>query len=496
MQILFLDPVKQYPTNKRVYEWQDAAARSHAAKFAHRRLKKSLKICTRQTSPSSRDLLADELSPPALYPTFGAFRSEVMSLLPNNACRGDSQALDFFVEVTMPGIDVANEVFDSLGVFHFMLPNLVGHLLPQQLQNARYVPYECEMLINKQITPVSYHAIMALIHLTGSLHRQPDVKASPLMLEHRGKAMNKLRALLDQGEVSVSEALILAIISLATVDGVLGNFGSYRTHLSALQLLERQRGYLKLSPHRRVGDIVALYSDTFNALETGKSAFERRRYKATHSIRTLPTQTPKGFVNLLQQTTISDDTVSVIITICNLGLATPCVTLSHSQKMSLANRRGTVRKYRNYLDSVPIFFIPDSPTTSPDIFFEKMLVLALSLFAWCGFSTIRSPQFAMYKAMIKQLTNRLVVFQPETAIKQRCAAWMWLMVIDAWRVGGSSNGVVLLQGVDMLWQFNDRFPEYRSWTKVQALTRLFLWTGDMETFWSQKWEALSARNLE
>lgn len=67
---------------------------------------------------------------------------------------------------------------------------------------------------------------MALIHLTGSLHRQPEVKDNPLMLEHRGKAMSRLRVLLGRSEVDVSEALIIAIVSLATLEPILGNFRS------------------------------------------------------------------------------------------------------------------------------------------------------------------------------------------------------------------------------------------------------------------------------
>lgn len=302
--------------------------------------------------------------------------------------------------------------------------------------------------------------------------------------------MSRLRVLLGRSEVDVSEALIIAIVSLATLEPILGNFRSYRAHLSALQLLERQRGGLKVSPQHRVRDLVSLYSDTTNALKTGQSAFKRRRYKPAYSIPTLPSQTPKGFVMLLRQTPVSEDTTSLITNVCNLGLAIPCVTLNPAQKLFLASRRHAVGKYHNYLDSVPILLVPDSPTTNPQIFFEKMLVLALSLFAWCGFTTIRSPQFAMYGAMTTQLTDRLIIFHPATVFEQQCVAWMWLMAIDARRVGGSNDGIVLWQGLDMLWQFCERFPAYRSWTQVQGLTRLFLWTGDMEIFWSQKWESL------
>lgn len=128
MKILFLDPVKASSTRKREQELQDAAARSHAARVAHRRSEKIPKLSAKQSSHASSESTLDEKSLNTIYPGFGGFRSELMSLLPSKACRGDLQALDFFVEVTMPGIDVANEMFNNSGAFPFLLPNLVSCL--------------------------------------------------------------------------------------------------------------------------------------------------------------------------------------------------------------------------------------------------------------------------------------------------------------------------------------------------------------------------------
>ena len=97
MKILFLDPVKASSTSKREQELQVAAARSHAAKVAHRRSKKSPKLLAGQSSLSISQSLLDEDSKNTIHPGFGGFRSEVMSLLPSEACHDDFQALDFFV---------------------------------------------------------------------------------------------------------------------------------------------------------------------------------------------------------------------------------------------------------------------------------------------------------------------------------------------------------------------------------------------------------------
>ena len=303
--------------------------------------------------------------------------------------------------------------------------------------------------------------------------------------------MKKVRTLLDANEICFGEALLMAIMALSTIESALGNLKSYRLHLSALKLLQQEKGHLKLSSGQTIAEIIAMYSDTVSALSTGTSAFGRRPYEAIYPCQpsSLDVPLPSGFAALLQQVSISQDTVAILANACRFGLGVPCVTLTYAQKITLTRRRQTFRRYHNYLDSVPIILMPDSP----DILFEKMLVLALSLFAWCGFSTIRSPQFGVYHAMNTQLSGRLVRFQPDTEIERQCAVWMWLMGLDAWRIGGS-NGTILSPGLDMLRQFHRRFPEYRSWAEVQRLTRLFFWTGGMETFWSQRWDLLAGDN--
>ena len=233
--------------------------------------------------------------------------------------------------------------------------------------------------------------------------------------------------------------------------------------------------------------MVALYSDTTLALKTGASAFGRRPYEATYICPppSVEVQLPSGFTALLQGVPVSQDTIVVLVNACNFGLGTPCATLTYGQKITLARRRQTFRRYHNYLDSVPIVLMPDSA----DIVFEKMLILALSLLAWYGFSTVRPPQFGIYHTRITQLSERLIQVQPDTKVERKCAAWMWRMVIDAWRMGGS-DGSVLSPGLDMLRQFHRRFWEYRLWAEVLGLTRLSFWTGDMERFWSQRLDFL------
>ncbi|OAP62031.1 hypothetical protein AYL99_04234 [Fonsecaea erecta] len=139
MRTLILGPVNQ--SSKRERELQNAAARSHAAKASYAHPRKHHKVVTGQYD--ARDGANEDVGvwgskvftgidptlTTSIYPGFGSFRSELLNLLPPDAQAGDFQALDFFVEVTLPGIDVANEIFNNSGAFHFLLPTLVSYQL-------------------------------------------------------------------------------------------------------------------------------------------------------------------------------------------------------------------------------------------------------------------------------------------------------------------------------------------------------------------------------
>jgi hypothetical protein len=60
-----------------------------------------------------------------------------------------------------------------------------------------------------------------------------------------------------------------------------------------------------------------------------------------------------------------------------------------------------------------------------------MLIVALSVFAWCGFGVVRIAECGMYEAMNAELGKRLIRFQPATTSQEHCVVWMWLMAMDA-----------------------------------------------------------------
>ena len=142
MHVFFLDPIRH--SSAREHELQAAAARSHAAKISHHRAKQRAKTKIRWPDSAEPRDVVDEYArvldsddpkkfgrrvAASIFPGFGSFRSELLDLIPNHAHPEDSRVLDFFVGVTLPGIDVANEMFDNSGVFPFILPNFVSFLL-------------------------------------------------------------------------------------------------------------------------------------------------------------------------------------------------------------------------------------------------------------------------------------------------------------------------------------------------------------------------------
>lgn len=310
-----------------------------------------------------------------------------------------------------------------------------------------------------------------------------------LALEHRGLALNEVRKLVNANG-HLTELLLTVMSVLATLEVALGHRESYQIHIAAMQRLFREKGHLKLPSGQRLKDLQGLYSDTTFAMRTGRSNFDRRPYDATPFTEfpaTMKIRLPQGFTDILALVPICQDTADLFINAYKLGVHVPCVRLTPEQKFRMAQNRQKKRKHYNWLDAVPIVLEPDRP----EILFEKMLVLALSLFAWCGFSNLRYPHFGMFNQMMTQLVERLNRHsEPETVAERNCLAWMWLMAIDAWRTGNSQSGHVLFGGLVAMQQFLGRFKEYRSWSSVRPLTRLFFWNDNMEDFWTRNWDRL------
>lgn len=139
MHILFLEPGRK--SSKKARELERATARSHAARISHGRAKDRRRLRVKIYCPKPDSNVSNEHTGsrnPAydgvpqtvsIFPGFGNFRNELFDLLPDRTCIEDLKVLDFFVGVTLPGIDVASEVFNASGLFQFILPNLVSSLI-------------------------------------------------------------------------------------------------------------------------------------------------------------------------------------------------------------------------------------------------------------------------------------------------------------------------------------------------------------------------------
>lgn len=487
-------PPETRPQTERQKNLNKSSAKSHVARVNHAR-----RIALKSAKDAERRPNKFVHKPSyQIHPGFGNYRCELFDLCYSAPCYADARALDFLMHVQLPGIDVANEMFDNSGLFSLFLPNLVSSFVcPLQYKWwSSIIIFLVAVLIGEithlhdfQRSQIAYPALVAEAHLLYTAYNEGYPTARRLMLEYRGRAMKEIRNKIGTYAVFETEALVVGISILSTIEAALGNDKSYKLHLSALNLLSEKNGHLKTSSGHRIRDIVALYSDTTLALSTGRSAFKRRSFKPTLSLwphckkhEPILEQLPSGFIAVLCEVPMSEDVIHVLARACYLGLHVPCVVLTQSQKALFVRRRQTTKKYLNYLDSVPVLLASDESS----YIFEKLLVLALSLFAWCGFSTPRLPQFSVYKVMRQQLHQRLLSFSSASFAQRRCEAWMWLMVIDSWRTA-DPDLAGMFDGLKVLTEFRARFPEYHSWTAVRNLSRCFFWTGDMENFWSQNW---------
>lgn len=147
MHILFLDPIKN--SSRKEHELRDAAARSHAASFAYYRGTNPPKARARRRAvPKDGELVAARrtcskperahLVPAAsIRPGLGGLRGGFLNLFPQEAKKGDLEVLNFFVDFTLPGIDVASAVFNNSGAFQFLVPNIVSCPFPLDSRRAR-----------------------------------------------------------------------------------------------------------------------------------------------------------------------------------------------------------------------------------------------------------------------------------------------------------------------------------------------------------------------
>lgn len=151
MEILFINANKEL--SKKEEESQNSYARSHAARVVAARIASArtkaqvnakrgpvFKSVTRKHAvvPSDHLPLASSeavvrhvvgykaLTEPPVYPGFGSFRGELFDILPSGTHIEDLRALDFFTQVTLPDMDVVNEMFDQLSLSGQFLPCLVS----------------------------------------------------------------------------------------------------------------------------------------------------------------------------------------------------------------------------------------------------------------------------------------------------------------------------------------------------------------------------------
>lgn len=140
MHLFFIDSRKG---SKKEEELQNSYARAHAARVAAARTKARRRgllsglstkddaaIPSESSSATALEYrnvsIRGEFPKPPISPGFGSFRGEMLAMLPSDSHIEDFRALDFFTQVTLPDIDVVNEMFNQGSLFGMLLPSLVS----------------------------------------------------------------------------------------------------------------------------------------------------------------------------------------------------------------------------------------------------------------------------------------------------------------------------------------------------------------------------------
>ena len=196
---------------------------------------------------------------------------------------------------------------------------------------------------------------------------------------------------------------------------------------------------------------------------------------------------PSGFRNVARSGTLSIETMQVIQTI---NLKRDQIFAGYDADNGL--EKGTSRSSQprlgrsfRFLRGQASFQPTDEPRgTTLEILLDQ------ALFRYCvgRVLPLRGTK-CFHHSVTQYMTASLPEFEAPDARTQRdCLIWIWLVAIDAW--AATTNFTKLpLEGVQLLRQMRDKFPELEDWQwwDLETLGRRFFWRDNMHIFLGAHW---------
>ena len=227
-----------------------------------------------------------------------------------------------------------------------------------------------------------------------------------------------------------------------------------------------------------------MHYDTFWAMETGYTMFpgQRRRYAPVYPAYPFSTELwasitglPLGFQELVTDCVLSFDILPL------LSRATFLTHLSPRERSELLiTTRRSAKSYDDFWEACPCMCISDD--LCPVL--EKLLSLTLICYSFIAFGSRSYP--TTFRGARFEITKKISSFSPISKSEENCLIWMWVIVIDSWRMERRLSA----DGLSMLLGLQSRFPKMRHVTSITDIANQFLWTSFLTKSVYMYWDDL------
>jgi hypothetical protein len=396
-------------------------------------------------------------TPPVLN-IFSGIRTDPFHCIPGTVDTRVASTVDFYAQHLSPGNDVVCYVFDVLNIYAWFLDTLsVKHFFDAGMSVVQKL-YDGIQNIN---SPTSSHVLM-----------------------HRGKAMTQVRQRILKDAVSVDDNTIIAMVFLAVLEKSLGNISAHELHKKNIKMIVSGRGGLKSFLDGSLVKGALLQFDTLWSLESGKTIFpgERRPHDPEFPKHPYPPDLckiigsfPSGFEALALEGALSLDVIPLVHRGAYLARLT-----SSSRYQLLSTKRRLTGRYNDFAEACPALAISGHEGSM----LEKLLCTAILCFAYSGFGSRTSA--SAVRGSRSEMTTKLHLYKPKSAAELDCLIWMFIVAIDAWRIGSQLHP----EGLLLLVRLQEAYPAMKNVNAAIAVAKRFLWTSLLDESMRSYWKDL------